>query len=86
VGAPEPEPQPLSGAVSAQLEQWETFLNGPSNKEKSMSRYLYVHLFLAGLYIGDENNPAWFRMVRSHNPPKHNIGLIAKNGSGFRKT
>jgi hypothetical protein len=76
VGAPEPEPQPLSAVVAAQLEKWETFLNGTSNKEKLMSRYLYEHLFLAGLYIGDEENPKWFRMVRSHNPPKRNIGLI----------
>ena len=77
IGAPEPEPAPISSAVAAQLDKWEAFLNGTTNKEKLMSRYLYEHLFLAGLYLGDEDNPVWFRMVRSHNPPKRNIGLIA---------
>ena len=42
-----------------------------------MSRYLYEHLFLAGLYFDDAQNPAWFRLVRSHTPPGRNIDLIS---------
>jgi len=76
-GAPAPELPPLSESLKAQLQKWEEFLNGSSNKEKLMSRYLYEHLFLAGLYLEDDQNPAWFRLVRSHSRPGQNIDLIA---------
>jgi fatty acid cis/trans isomerase CTI len=76
-GAPAPALPPLSGELTAQISQWEAFLNGSSNKEKLMSRYLYEHLYLAGLYLEENDNPVWFRMVRSYTRPGRNIGLIS---------
>ena len=76
-GAPTPQVAPLSKSLSAQLKKWEAFLNGDSNKEKLMSRYIYEHLFLAGLHLDDSGEPVWFRMVRSYTKPGRNIGLIS---------
>ncbi|MEH6582107.1 MAG: fatty acid cis/trans isomerase [Halioglobus sp.] len=76
-GAPAPQPAPLSPAMQDQIARWESFLNGSSNKEKLMSRYLYEHLFLAGLYLEEADKPVWFRLVRSHTKPGRNIGLIS---------
>ena len=75
-GAPPLLETPLSPSVQTALAQWEEFLNGESNKQKLMSRYLYEHLFLATLYFENDNNPVWFRMVRSYTSPGRNIGLI----------
>jgi hypothetical protein len=75
-GAPVPEPAPLSNGLQRKIHRWEAFLNGSSNKEKLMSRYLYEHLFLAGLYLEEGEKPVWFRLVRSHSKPGRNIGLI----------
>ncbi|MBT4521452.1 MAG: peptidylprolyl isomerase [Halieaceae bacterium] len=76
-GSPPVALAPLGSAVKSNLEEWEAFLNGSSNKEKLMSRYLYEHLFLASLYFEDGDRPTWFRIVRSHTAPGRNIGLIA---------
>lgn len=75
-GAPAPAVAPLSPATQQQLAHWETFLNGPDNRAKLMSRYLYEHLFLANLYLLENGQPVWFRIVRSWTPPGRNIGLI----------
>ncbi len=76
-GAPAPETAPLSASTQQALGQWEAFLNGKSNKQKLMSRYLYEHLFLAAIYFEDNGTPVWFRLVRSYTQPGRNIGLIA---------
>ena len=76
-GAPPVPETPLSASVQQALKDWENFLNGDSNKQKLMSRYLFEHLFLASLYFENDGNPAWFRMVRSHTKPGRNIGLIS---------
>ncbi|MEP5320808.1 fatty acid cis/trans isomerase, partial [Marinobacter alexandrii] len=60
-----------------QIAAWEAFLNGSSNKERLMARYLYEHLFLASLYLEENDKPVWFRMVRSSTPPGRNLGLIS---------
>jgi hypothetical protein len=76
-GAPAPPLQPLSSQAQRVLTEWETFLNGSSARERLMSRYLYEHLFLAAIHLGEPGQPAWFRMVRSYTPPGRDIGLIA---------
>ncbi|HEX3142104.1 MAG TPA: fatty acid cis/trans isomerase, partial [Rhizobacter sp.] len=48
-GAPDDAPLPLPPALARQLREWEQFLNGDSNKQQLMSRYLYEHLFLGHL-------------------------------------
>ncbi|MEP4484773.1 MAG: fatty acid cis/trans isomerase [Halioglobus sp.] len=76
-GAPRPDRALLSNSLRRQIAAWEAFLNGSSNKERLMARYLYEHLFLASLYLEENDKPVWFRMVRSSTPPGRNLGLIS---------
>jgi hypothetical protein len=76
-GAPAPRLEPLSDTLAALLDQWETFLNRSSNKEQLMARYLYEHLYLAGLYLEENDKPVWFRLVRSNTAPGGDIDLIS---------
>jgi fatty acid cis/trans isomerase CTI len=67
----------VSDAISAQIAQWEKFLNGGALKERLVARYLYEHLFLAHLYFsGDESN-LYFKLVRASTPPGQPISIIA---------
>ena len=50
-GAPYEGDLPLSAVQRQQVQAWEAFLNGASNKERLMSRYLYEHLFLGHLHF-----------------------------------
>jgi hypothetical protein len=57
---------------------WETFLNGASNRERLMSRYIYEHLFIGTLYFDDlPERSARYTLVRSRTPPGRAIDLIA---------
>ena len=63
------------------VDQWEKFFNGSSLKEQLMSRYIYVHLFLANIYfpssvtaVGEDRE--FFKLVRSTRPPGHAIEII----------
>jgi hypothetical protein len=76
-GAPYREPDSVSPAPSAQVEEWETFLNGDSPKHRLMSRYLYEHLHLTHLYFDELPDRQWFRLVRSRSAPGQPIDLIA---------
>ena len=53
-GAPDEGPPPLSARAEAEIAEWERILNGDKLKERSMSRFLFEHLFLAHLYLNDE--------------------------------
>jgi hypothetical protein len=75
-GAPYEGEPPLSPAVQEQVRLWETFLNGDSNKERLMSRYLYEHLYLGTVYFeADPSRP--MRLVRSATAPGQPPVLIA---------
>ena len=75
-GAPYEGEPPLSPAVQEQVRLWETFLNGDSNKERLMSRYLYEHLYLGTVYFeADPRRP--MRLVRSATAPGQPPVLIA---------
>lgn len=76
-GAPRAAKPLLDDPLRQQISAWETFLNGDDNKSRLMARYVYEHLFLASLYLVDNGEPAWFRLVRSTTPPGRNLGLIA---------
>ncbi len=74
-GAPrEPDP-PLKPEISAQISQWETWLNADAPERRLVARYIYEHLFLAHLYFGDD--PSYFRLVRSRTPPGQAVDLVA---------
>ncbi len=76
-GAPYQPPQPVSPVLREQIDRWEAFLNGPSNKQRLMSRYLYEHLFLANLYFSEVTERAFFRLVRSSTPPGEAVVPLA---------
>jgi hypothetical protein len=62
--------------------EWEAFLNGDSNKQRLMSRYIYEHLFLGHLFFDEfghsKGRPShFFELVRSSTPPGQSIKIIA---------
>lgn len=72
----EPDRYPLK------IEQWETFFNGTSNRERLVSRYIYEHLFLANLYFDIRDSDVgesrqFYKLVRSRTAPGRAIELIA---------
>ena len=76
-GAPYEGDPPLTALQRQQLQQWEAFLNGPSNKERLMSRYLFEHLFLGHLVFEADATHRAFRLVRSSTPPGEPLQIIA---------
>lgn len=59
---------------------WEAFLNGQSNKQRLVSRYIFEHLYLANIYFpieDDKTQPQFFKLVRSSTPPGTEIITIA---------
>ncbi len=76
-GAPYEGDLPLSAVQHAQVGQWESFLNGGSNKERLMSRYLFEHLFLGHLVFEADATHRAFRLVRSSTPPGQPPVIIA---------
>ena len=76
-GAPFEGEVPLTATQRQQLQAWEVFLNGPSNKERLMSRYLFEHLFLGHLHFEADATHRAFRLVRSSTPPGEPVRIIA---------
>jgi len=76
-GAPYYPPPALGDEYQKRIAQWETFLNGPSNKQQLMSRYIYEHLFLGHVYFDDVEERKYFRLVRSRTAPGIPINLIS---------
>jgi hypothetical protein len=76
-GAPYEGDVPLTALQRQQVQQWEVFLNGASNKERLMSRYLFEHLFLGHLVFEDDATHRAFRLVRSSTPPGEPPQIIA---------
>ncbi len=75
-GAPMPEDEAPSKVAEKQIKQWETFLNGDSNKEKLFARYLYEHLFQAHLHFEGTDDREFYRMVRSNTAPGEPVKVI----------
>jgi hypothetical protein len=76
-GAPMPEDKPASEVAAKQIEQWEAFLNGKSNKERLVGRYLYEHLFQAHLHFEGTGEREFYRLVRSATPPGEPVQVVA---------
>lgn len=76
-GAPYYAPPPLGHEYEKRISHWETFLNGRSNKQQLMSRYIYEHLFLGHIYFDDIEERKYFRLVRSRAAPGVPIDQIA---------
>ena len=75
-GAPMPGDEAPSKVAAKQIKQWETFLNGDSNKEKLFARYLYEHLFQAHLHFEGTDDREFYRMVRSNTAPGEPVEVI----------
>jgi hypothetical protein len=76
-GSPvEPLP-PLAPRLEREVAKWEAFLNGATNKQRLVSRYLYEHLFLGHLYFDQVDSSQFFMLVRSRTAPGQPIDLIA---------
>jgi hypothetical protein len=76
-GATPPPQAALPAAATAEVAQWEAFLNGDSLKQRITARYLYEHWFVAHLYFTDLPTGPFFRVVRSRTPPGRPIDEIA---------
>ena len=75
-GAAMPEDKAPSAAAAKQIKQWEKFLNGKSNKERLVGRYLYEHLFQAHLHFEGTDDREFYRLVRSVTPPGKPVDVI----------
>jgi hypothetical protein len=75
-GVSMPEDEAPSKVAAKQIKQWEDFLNGGSNKEKLVARYLYEHLFQAHLHFDGTDNREFYRLVRSASPPGEPVEII----------
>ncbi|MEM7171767.1 MAG: fatty acid cis/trans isomerase [Pseudomonadota bacterium] len=75
-GAPASESAEISRETLTQIDVWESFLNGPSNKQRLVSRYIYEHLFLGHIHFEGAPEREFFRLVRSSTPPGETIQEI----------
>ena len=75
-GSPMPEDEAPSKVAAKQVKQWEDFLNGNSNKEKLVARYLFEHLFQAHLHFDGTDNREFYRLVRSTTAPGKPVEVI----------
>jgi len=80
-GAPMPKDKLPSKPAAKQIKQWESFLNGNTNKvsknkRKLVARYLYEHLFQAHLHFDGTDNREFYRLVRSSTAPGKPVVVI----------
>jgi hypothetical protein len=68
-GAKPPPALENSAEGQRQVDAWDKFLNGPTNRERLMSRYLYEHLFLGHMHFDGTPANEFYRLVRSSTPP-----------------
>ncbi|MBW4935104.1 fatty acid cis/trans isomerase [Marinobacter sp. F4206] len=67
-----------SAREQADIDRWESWLNGDSRRQKLLSRWLYEHLYLAHLYFRDAGaDTRFFELVRSHTAPGQPVEIIA---------
>jgi len=75
-GAPVTADKTPSAEAGAQIRHWEAFLNGRSNKQQLVSRYIYEHLFQAHLHFSGTGNREFYRLVRSTTPPGSPVSVV----------
>jgi hypothetical protein len=76
-GAPGPQPVSPPAAEAAQVDAWESFLNGTSPKQRLVARYLFEHLFLAHLHFAGSDPRLFFTLLRSRTPPGQPVLPVA---------
>jgi hypothetical protein len=76
-GAPVDAGPGATRAARERIARWEAFLNGPSNRERLMARYLYEHLFHAHLHLEGDGPREFHRLVRSRTPPGRPVEEVA---------
>ncbi len=67
-GAPGSPALTPSALADAAIADWEAFLNGSTNKQRLVSRYLYEHLFLAHIHFAGTDPREFYRLIRSRTP------------------
>ncbi|GAV19311.1 fatty acid cis/trans isomerase CTI [Mariprofundus micogutta] len=65
-----------SEEIVMQINRWEAFFNGSSNKQQLVSRYIYEHLVLGHLHFKGSSDREFFRLVRSRTPAGQAIDEI----------
>jgi len=68
--------KPLSKSLQREVDKWERFFNGASNKERLAARYIYEHIYLGHLYFKGVSDKEFFTLVRSTTPPGTDIKQI----------
>lgn len=76
-GAHYPEPPALPKKTLESVARVEKFLNGTSNKQRLVSRYIYEHLFMGHMHFRKHADREFFRLVRSKTPPGQPVEEIA---------
>jgi Fatty acid cis/trans isomerase (CTI) len=71
--APRP---PLPSRAIEEIKKWEAFMNGQSNKERLVSRYIYEHLFIGHIHFKGQPDDEFYYLVRSKTPPGQPIKEI----------
>ena len=66
----------LSTAAKQAINQWESFFNTNSLKQKLVSRYIYEHLFIGHIHFKGHSGNEFYRLVRSKTPPGQAIEEI----------
>jgi len=66
----------LPDSLQHTINNWETFLNGDSIKQRLVNRYIFEHLFLATLHFPGADGHH-FRLVRSSTPPGQPLQRIS---------
>ncbi|MGO3344822.1 MAG: fatty acid cis/trans isomerase [Marinomonas sp.] len=75
-GGKMPKEAPLSDKMLKLVDLWETRFNPTDLKSQVITRYIFEHIYLYSLYLG-EGNEERFRLVRSRTPPGQPIDRIA---------
>ncbi len=75
-GSPVEPLDPLPKSIAQQVKYWEAFLNQDDLQAQLMSRYLYEHLFLANFWFVKNDQPLFFKLLRSRTPPGQKIDII----------
>lgn len=74
-GALMPEDRQLSSSQKPQVERWEQRFNGNDLRSQLVNRYIYEHIYLYSLYLGDDHATR-FKLVRSRTAPGKPLDLI----------
>lgn len=70
-------PRPgMSEKARGIVDEWETFFNGESLKNRLASRYIYEHLFIGHIHFDSLPDREFYRLVRSRTPPGEPVDEI----------